>query len=67
MIRNRLMLVNVDRGVAGPALVQRGHQSAGCDQLGARGIDDQCGRLHAVEIVGADDPACVTREPHVQG
>ena len=62
---DRLLFVDVDRRVAGPALFQGLEQSAGRDQLGARDVDEQRGRLHAREIVGADDAAGLGPQPHV--
>src|SRR5262249_57413003 len=39
-VGHRLVLVNVDGGVAGPALAQRREQGAPRDQLGARGVHE---------------------------
>src|SRR5262249_49258011 len=63
MLDDRLVLVHIDGGVAGPALAQRGEQGSRRDELGARGVDDERRRFHAVEVVGADDAACLGREP----
>ena len=63
---DRLLLVDVDGGIAGPALAQRVQQRARRDQLGARGVDDQRGRLHAGEIVRADDAARLACQPHMK-
>src|SRR5262245_4882558 len=51
---DRLLLVDVDRRIAWPALAQRIEQRARRDQFGATGVDDQRGRLHAGEIFGRD-------------
>src|SRR5215813_5774544 len=40
MIRDRLAFVDVDRGIAGPSILQRGEQIAGRDQFRPRGVDD---------------------------
>src|SRR5581483_2630729 len=55
-VDDRLLLVDIHRRVAGPALLQRVEQRAGRYQLGARNIDEQGSRLHACEIVEPDDP-----------
>ena len=61
---DRLLLVDVHRGVAGPALLQRVEQRAGRHQLGARHVDEQRGRLHPRQVVGADDAARLGAQPH---
>ena len=66
MVEDRLVLVHVDGGVAGPALAQRGEQSSRRYELGACRVDDERRRFHAVEMVGDDDAARLRREPHVQ-
>src|SRR6185369_14966353 len=38
---DRLLLIDVDRGIARPALLQRLQERARLDQLGARHIDEQ--------------------------
>ena len=54
---DRLLLVDVHRRIARPALLQRLQQRARLDQFGARDVDEQRGRLHPREILGTDDAA----------
>mmetsp|Transcript_39182 Transcript_39182/g.92014 ORF Transcript_39182/g.92014 Transcript_39182/m.92014 type:complete len:288 (+) Transcript_39182:1322-2185(+) len=55
-------LEHVDRGHARPAAVQCRDQSALGHQLGARGVHEQCRRLHLGQILGRDDAArCVAK------
>src|SRR5437016_4820496 len=66
-VDDRLLFVNVDGGIAGSPLAQRAQQGSRYDEFGARGVHDQCSRLHAIEIVRTDDPVRVARETHMQG
>ena len=65
-VAQRLLLIDIDRRHAGPAGAERLDQRAALDQLRAAGVDDQCGRLHAAEIVGGDDVAGFLDQPHVK-
>src|ERR1700732_3655809 len=65
-VHDRLMLVNIDGGVAGPAPAQRGEQRPRRNELGARGVDEQCSRLHAIELARADDALRLTRQSRMQ-
>ena len=65
-LQHRLGLEHVDRRHAGPALVERRDEGAFFDQLGARRVDEQRGRLHAQQVVELDDGPRARRQPQVQ-
>ena len=56
-VAHRLVLEHVNRGIAGPARAERGHERAGFDQRRAAGIDQHGLRSHARQILGFDDVA----------
>ena len=56
-VDDRLLLVDVDGGVAGPALAQRREQRPGAMISARADVHDQRGRLHARRSTGTDDPA----------
>src|SRR4249920_389013 len=66
-VHDRLLLVDVDGGVAGPALAQRVKQRPRCDDLCARGVHDQRGGFHPREVVRSYDPVGLPCEPYMQG
>src|SRR4029077_3984459 len=64
--RHRLLVVDVERGVARPPVPQRFEQGAGLDQLGARRVDEKRARLHAPEVLARHAAARLGREPYLQ-
>ena len=66
-VDDRLLLIDVDRGKTRPAVAQRVQQRAWRDQLGARCVHDQRGRLHAGEIGRADDAVRFAMQANMQG
>ena len=56
-VAHRLVLEHVNRGIAGPASAERGHERAGFNRRRAAGIDQHGLRSHARQILGFDDVA----------
>ena len=63
---HRLVLEHINRGIAGPARAQRGHERTGFNQRRAAGIDQHGLRSHARQILGFDDVARRRHQPHMQ-
>ena len=59
-------VVNVHRGVARTAFLQGIKKCAWLNELGARDVDEQRGRLHPREILRADDAFCLGTQPNAQ-
>lgn len=66
MADHRLFIIDVRGGHARAALPQGGLQGAGGDQLGAGGVHQQRGGLHAGQVLGGDDAAGLLVQPQVQ-
>ena len=64
---DRLLLVDIHRRITRPALLKRIEKRARRHQFGAGDVDEQRRRLHASQIVGADDAAGLRPEPHADG
>src|SRR5436190_19211857 len=51
---HRLVFINVDRRVAWATVLKRSNEGPGCDDLRARGIDEQGSRFHQAKTLTRD-------------